>query len=75
MKENVKKSFLFNLGVVLLIFVVLYILFFTTLHWVTRHGEEIKIPDLRGKDVNAAVTQLKGLHFEVYVDSTYEPSA
>jgi len=70
-----KKSFLFNLVIVILIFVVLYVLFFTTLHWVTRHGEEVKIPDLRGKNVNVAVAQLKEMHFEVNVDSTYEPTA
>ena len=75
MDKNIKKSFLFNLGIVLLLCVVLYMLFFTTLHWVTRHGEEIKIPDIRGKEMTAAIAQLKALHFEVNIDSTYEPEA
>lgn len=75
MKESVKKSFLFNLGIVVSLCIVLYILFFATLHWVTRHGEEIKIPDIRGKDMNTAVAQLKAMHFEVNIDSTYEPEA
>ena len=74
MTGNYKKSFLFHLGIVILVFSVLYILFFTTLHWLTRHGEELRIPDVRGKDMNAAISQLKGMHFEVYVDSTFEPS-
>ncbi len=74
MKENIKKSFLFHLGIVLLICTVLYISFFATLHWLTKHGDEIQIPDLRGRSVDQAVTQLRGMHFEVYIDSTYEPS-
>jgi beta-lactam-binding protein with PASTA domain len=74
MAGNFKKSFLFHLGIVILVFSVLYILFFTTLHWLTRHWEELKIPDVRGKDMNAAISQLKGMHFEIYVDSTFEPS-
>ena len=49
-------------------------MFFTTLHWLTRHGEEVRMPDLRGKEMNAAIAQLKGMQFEVYIDSTYEPS-
>ncbi len=74
MKENIKKSFLFHLGIVLALCTVLYISFFATLHWLTRHGEELEIPDVRGHSVEQALTQLKGMHFEVYVDSTYEPS-
>ncbi len=74
MTRNYKKSFLFHLGIVFVVFAILYILFFTTLHWVTRHGEEVKIPDVRGKDMNAAIAQLKGMHFEVNVDSTFEPT-
>ncbi len=74
MKGNIRKSFLFNLAVVILLCAILYALFFATLHWITRHGEEVKIPNVRGKDMNTAITQLKGMHFEVYVDSTYEPA-
>ena len=74
MMENIRKSFLFHLGIVLLLCLVLYISFFATLHALTKHGEEVPIPDLRGRTVDQAVTELKGLHFEVFVDSTYEPS-
>ena len=73
MKENIRKSFLFNLGIIIALCILLYIAFFATLNCVTRHGQEIIIPDVKGKDVNTAVTQLKALHFEVNVDSTYEP--
>lgn len=74
MKDNIKKSFWFNFLAVGVIFFVLYVLFFTSLNWITRHGEEIKIPDITGKDLSAAVSQLHEMHFEVYIDSAYEPN-
>jgi len=73
MSENVKKSFLFNLVVVLLLCVGLYFLFFTSLRWITHHGEEVKIPNVTGKDMKDAVAILEGMNFDVFVDSTYEP--
>jgi len=74
MNSNIKKSFLFHLGIVILLCCVVYTAFFATLHWVTKHGEELVIPVVRGKDVNTAIARLKAMHFEVYVDSIYEPS-
>ncbi len=74
MSQNIKRSFLFNLLIVLGLCVVLYIGFFATLHMLTKHGEEVKIPNVGGKDVNAAITLLHKMHFEVNVDSTYEPA-
>lgn len=74
MKGNFRKSFWFHLIMVFLVFTVLYISFFATLHWITKHGEEVKIPDVRGKNINDAITTLKSLHFEISVDSTYEPA-
>jgi len=73
-KENIRKSFWFNLAIILLLCTIVYTSFFATLSWVTRHGEEVKIPNIRGKDMNTAIAQLKQMHFEVYIDSTYEPS-
>ncbi|MFI5196739.1 MAG: PASTA domain-containing protein [Chitinophagales bacterium] len=73
MTKNIKKYFLFHLGIVIVLCAILYTSFFATLHWVTRHGEELKIPDVRGKDLNTAIAKLKGMHFEVSVDSIYEP--
>jgi eukaryotic-like serine/threonine-protein kinase len=73
MTATIKRSFLFHLGLVLVLFVLLYMSFFATLHCVTRHGEELNIPDVRGKNLNAAIAQLQAMHFEVNVDSTYEP--
>jgi eukaryotic-like serine/threonine-protein kinase len=68
-----KKSFLFNLIVVLLLCIGLYILFFASLRWITHHGEEVKIPNVTGKDMREAISILDGMNFDVYVDSTYDP--
>lgn len=72
-KENLRKSIWFHLGVVVALCLVFYGIFFATLHWFTRHGEEVKVPDVRNKDMNAAITSLRQMHFDVYVDSTFEP--
>ena len=74
MNQNFKGSFLFNLLIVLGLCSVLYICFFASLHWFTKHGQEQTIPNLHGKDMATAVSMLKNLHFEVNVDSTYEPA-
>lgn len=73
-KPAKKRSFWFHFGIVVSLCAVLYAGFFTALHWLTKHGEELKIPDVSGKRVDSAVAQLKGMHFDVFVDSTYEPS-
>jgi beta-lactam-binding protein with PASTA domain len=72
-KENIRKSFWFHLALVLGLCLLLYALFFASLHWFTRHGEEVKVPDVRGKDMNTAITSLRQMNFDVYVDSTFEP--
>jgi beta-lactam-binding protein with PASTA domain len=75
METSVKKSFWFNLMLVLLTFVLLYISFFATLHCVTKHGEELVIPGVKGRNMNEAVQTLKNMRFEVFIDSTYEPDS
>ncbi len=72
MKGTFKNSFWFHFAIVVALCTVLYISFFATLHWITKHGEEIKIPDVRGTQMDAAVAALKAMHFEVSIDSTYE---
>jgi beta-lactam-binding protein with PASTA domain len=74
MKGKIRQSFWFHFLIVLSLCLILYMSFFATLHWVTKHGEELVIPDVRGKDINTAIAELKRMHFEVYVDSTYEPA-
>ncbi len=74
MNQNFKRSFLFHLLIVLGLCSILYICFFASLHWFTKHGQEQTIPNLRGKDMQTAVAMLKKMNFEVNVDSTYEPA-
>ncbi len=73
MKANIRKSFLFNLGIILVLCLLLYIAFFATLKCITRHGQQVMIPDVRGKEINTAVTMLKQMRFEISIDSTFEP--
>jgi len=75
MNQNISKSFAFHLAIVLVLCTLLYICFFASLNCVTKHGKEQTIPNVTGKDANEAVSQLTKLHFEVNVDSTYEPAA
>jgi beta-lactam-binding protein with PASTA domain len=74
MNEKYKNSFWVHLGIVLALCLLLYVLFFASLKCVTKHGKEIQIPGVTNKDVATAVTLLKDMHFEVIVDSTYEPA-
>ncbi len=72
-KEETRRSFWFNLVAVLLLSIVLYVLFFVSLGFITAHGKELKIPDVTNKDMKTAMKVLKDMNFDVYVDSTYEP--
>ncbi len=75
MKEKLRNSFLLNLAVVTTLGILLYVLFFASLNCITRHGEEVAMPDVRGKKMDSAVSALKTLNFEVLIDSTYDPTA
>jgi eukaryotic-like serine/threonine-protein kinase len=72
-KQKFKRSFAFNLGVVIGLLALLYILFFTSLSFVTRHGKEIKMPKVTGRDVRLAEKELEKLDFDVDIDSAYDP--
>lgn len=72
-KEETRRSFKFNLLIVLVLCAVLYTLFFVTLGFITRHNSEIKVPGVVGRDVKMAVKELKRLEFEVDIDSAYDP--
>lgn len=74
MKEKFKNSFLFNLVVVTVLCALLYVLFFASLRFVTRHGEEMLMPDVRGKSMDSVVAMLNSMEFETLIDSTYEPT-
>ncbi|WP_119079935.1 PASTA domain-containing protein [Chitinophaga alhagiae] len=67
-----KRSFGFNLLFILGAVVLVFIIFFSSLGFLTRHGEEVTVPDVRGKTIEDASTALKKLGFEVEVrDSIY----
>ena len=73
MAELKKRSFLFHLGILALVCGLLYILFFFSLGMLTNHGEEMKVPNMLGKDLGSAMSELRGRGFGVTVDSAYEP--
>lgn len=75
MEGKLKKSFGFNLLVVALVFSLIYIIFFLALSFLTHHGEEVVIPNLKGKFMDVAINQLHDMHFEVQIDSTYDPNS
>ena len=71
--ENItKRSLGFNLLVMLGLIVLVAVIFFSSLGFLTRHGEQITVPDIRGKSIKEATTTLEKLGFEVEVrDSIY----
>src|SRR5690606_19115551 len=69
----VHKTFLFNLGVIALICVGIYWLFFSSLSWITAHGEEYSVPNLKGKSFAEAEKILTTSGFDIKVDSSYDP--
>lgn len=73
MNKKLTSTFVFHLGVVVGLCLILYGLFFATLHWFTLHGKEVTVPGTMGANVRGAVDQLQKLGFDVYIDSTYEP--
>jgi len=74
MKAETRQSFWFNLLLVIGIFTVIYILFFLELGCFTHHGESVTIPNLRGRTMNEAIDILHKNHFEVRIDSTFDPT-
>jgi beta-lactam-binding protein with PASTA domain len=71
--RRIAYSLWFNLLLVLGILIVFYIVFFSSLSIITRHGDDGKVPNVTGKDVRTAVTMLEAQGFDVRVDSTYLP--
>lgn len=73
MSRPFRKTFLGNLLIIILICIGLYWLFFASLGWITGHGEEVKVPELKGKSLAEAVAVLEKAGFEIDIDSTYVP--
>lgn len=74
MKGGFRGSFLFNLLLVLAVCAGLYVIFFSSLGFITRHNSEVQVPKVTGNDLKAAQSRLETLGFEVEVDSAYDPS-
>lgn len=67
-----KKSFWLNLAVAALITVAVFFIFFQLLDWITQHGKYVKVPEVKGKNVEEAKKILQAQGFEVEVqDSVY----
>lgn len=73
LSEERRKSFRFNLLIVILLCAVCYVLFFASLGLITRHGKEIKVPDVTNRDVQIATKLLEKMEFDVEIDSAYDP--
>lgn len=53
--------------------VFLYLLFFYALSWITRHGEEIEVPEVTTMSLDEATRFLESRDFSVEVDSAFDP--
>src|SRR6478736_5267533 len=72
-KKGFTSSFIFHLFLVICLCGVFYILFFSSLGQLTKHGDDRKVPALTGMDLRAATKLLESQGFELHVDSTYIP--
>lgn len=69
------KSFGANLLAVIILFVVVGIVFFSSLRYLTHHGETRQVPGVVGQAMAAAETELRSHNFEVIVqDSAFVDS-
>lgn len=69
------RSFWSNLLAVTILFIVLGILFFSSLGYLTRHGQTLKVPNVVGQAMAAAGKELHAMSFKVIVqDSAYVDS-
>lgn len=69
------RSFFFNLIAACILFFLLGIIFFSSLGVITRHGQTVKVPGVKGQQFTAAKKLLTSLSFRVIVqDSAYVDS-
>ena len=67
-----RQPFWVNLLAALALIFLLIFLFLQSLNWLTNHGAYLKVPAVKGMNVDAGVKQLEGLGFEVVIqDSVY----
>lgn len=72
-REPVTRKLWFHVLLVLLVCVVCYIVFFSSLSLITRHGDDARVPLLTDKDLKTAMRMLDAQGFDVQVDSTFFP--
>ncbi len=73
-QSRIKRSLGLNLLLMFGVCIALYFLFFALLGLITHHGEQIKVPNVTGKPMKAAIKTLEEMGFEVKVDSNYDPA-
>lgn len=74
MSRPFKKTFLFNLLVIIGLLFVIYWIFFASLRFITGHGNELKVPDLTHRMASDAISKLESMGFRIEVDSTFDPT-
>jgi beta-lactam-binding protein with PASTA domain len=75
-KYITSRPFWVNLLVVLAIILLLVLLFFATLGWITNHNKNEKVPNIVGQNIVAATKMLKDKGFDVEIqDSIFVDSA
>lgn len=72
-KQLYRRSVGFNIALIVALLGLLYIIFFVSLSWLTRHGQDVTMPNVIGRDVKIATTILENLDFDVDYDSAYDP--
>lgn len=71
-KEKYRQSIWFHLLLMLLVAIVVYIIFFSSLGRITGHGEQMKMPVLIDKTFGEAVKILEKEGFDIDVDSAFD---
>lgn len=66
-----KRSFIFNVFLIICIVAGLLFIFFNSLDWLTNHGKQTTVPSLVGKNMKDAVKALKKQGFKIQIDSTF----
>lgn len=67
-----KQPFWINLIAAIAFVVLLGFLFLASLNWLTNHGDYLKVPVVKGKNVDEGIKLLENLGFEVVIqDSVY----
>lgn len=67
-----KRSLILNFLLVLLVVTGLLFAFFNSLNFLTKHGQETKVPKLTGKNMKEAIRVLEKQGFKISIDSTYQ---